>query len=217
MSPMPSPRQLTMILSATLSALVVLSAASPIPVVPISSVQDLDEGAEVKVLGVVADMRRFDSGTEAIVLVDLGDGSSITVYCVEGLGTPPGYYANIGDELSAAGKVVRSGGRASLLSSAGQMALSRAAEYVLTASLLSENWESFLGDEITIRGEIIQDQDTGGVRLRDQSSEVSIALQSDSTEIRFYADFSVVLAGKLLMDQQTLSLLISVDWIRPQQ
>lgn len=214
---MPSPRRLAASLSVLLGMLVALSAASPVPLVPISSVQDIDEGAEVRVLGVVSDLRRFDSGTEALVLVDLDDGSSVTIYCVEGLGTPPASYANIGDELSVIGKVVRSGGRASLLSRPDQVALSRVAELVLTTSLLSENWDSFLGDVVTVGGEIVQDWNSGDVRLCDRSGEASIALRSDTMDLRFYTGSGVILSGELRMDIQTLSLLISVDRIWLQQ
>jgi len=214
---MPSPRQSTAALSLLLSLLVILSAASPIPLVSISSVQGLDEGAEVRVLGVVADLRRFDSGTEAIILVDLGDGCSISVYCTEGIGSRPGDYIKVGDELAVVGAVVRSDGLASLLSSPSQVTLSRVSAYVLTPDLLSENWVSFVGDDLSIRGRIVQDPFLGDVRLSDRSGDASVALRSDSTDLSFYVGFDVVLAGELTMDPLELSLFISVEWVSLQQ
>lgn len=200
-----------------LSLLVTLSAASPVPTVPISSVQGLDEGTEVEVVGVVVDLRRYDSGTEAIVLVDLADGCSISIYCIDGIGPRPTDYAKVGDELVVIGTVLWSGGSASLLSRPGQVILSRASEYVLTPDLLSRNWASFVGDEVTIRGRIIEGQQLGEARLSDESCGATVLLRSDSVNLLLYADSDVVLAGELKMDSSELSLFISVDWVRPQE
>lgn len=213
----PGPRQSAAVLSVLLCLLVILSTSSPVPTIPISSVQGLDEGTEVKVVGVVADMRRYDSGTESLILVDLTDGCSIGIYCIEDLGTRPSDYAKVGDELVVLGTVVRSDGLASLLSCPSQVALSRASEYVLTTDLLSSNWASFLGDDITVRGRIIQCPQSDEVRLSDEPGNTSISLRSDSVALLFYADSDVVLAGELKMDSSEFSLFISVDWVRPQE
>jgi hypothetical protein len=94
--------------------------------------------------------------------------------------------------------------------------LSQISEYVLTANLLSRNWESFVGDDLSIRGRVVQDSVSGEVRLGDESGEASIALRSDSASLLSYVGSDVVLAGELAMDPSELLLFISVDWIRPQ-
>ncbi|MCU0851736.1 MAG: hypothetical protein MUC90_00550 [Thermoplasmata archaeon] len=213
----PCPLHSSVILSVLLGLLVVMSVSSPVPVVSISSVQDLDEGTEIRVIGVVSDLRRYDSGTEAIVLVDLDDGRSVSVYCIEGMGDPPGTYANIGDELSVTGTVMRSAGLATILTSPSQVVLSRTSEYVLSCDLLSENWQSFLNDEICIRGRVVEDTLSGGARLGDESGHASIQLWSSSTDLATYIGSCVVLSGQLQMDLSRLALCISVDLIRPQQ
>jgi hypothetical protein len=188
------------ILICLLSSIVLLGASADPPLVSISSLSEIENGTPVKVLGVLIGHRRYDSGTEALTLADLGNGAVVTVVSLIGVKPQPSMYARIGDELLIRGEVSINGSSVVVFSRSDDVVMSKVSELILTVEALSRNWALFDGDLVRVKG-ILELTGTGaGMRLHDLSSGCTITVLSRYVDLGPYVGHSVTLTAEVHYD-----------------
>jgi hypothetical protein len=193
-------KHLAAILMCLLSSIVLLGSSSGPPLVAISAIPAVEDGTTVKVVGVVVDIRLYDSGAEGIIVADLDDGTVVKVVSTPGIKHQPSAYARIGDELQVEGEVSSTQAACVIFAGSDNVLVVRESELVLTVKAISSNWFLFEGDVVRIKGVLEQTGLGVGLRLYDCSDGCSIAVLPDDLDLDQFVGLTVTLTATLHFD-----------------
>lgn len=199
-----------------LSSIVLLGSSSGPPTVGISSVDDIEDGTTIRVVGVLVDLRLYDSGAEGLILADLGDGTVVKVVSMLGIKVQPSSYLRVGDEVLVTGEVSSLESSPVIFSSSDDLKLQRKSEVVLTVESLARNWHLFDGDIVRVKG-IVDSSASGGLRLYDCSSRSSIAVLHGDVDAGRFVGSTVTLTATLRFDTWLGALTLVPSCIVPDQ
>ncbi|HIH01006.1 TPA: hypothetical protein HA259_02825 [Thermoplasmata archaeon] len=182
------------------SALALASQTAP-PTVEVRDCLTVETGAPVIVLGIVVDMRAYDSGTEALTILDRAGGPRVKVVCLSGVASPLSERLVIGDLVRVEGEVSRDASDTVVFTTAGQVTQVLRPELVLSVELLCENWRVFEFDRFNISGALVSTD--SGYRLQGLSGGHSIELRLSDT-LAAAAGAFVLVDVTLLVDQTSM-------------
>lgn len=202
-----------MSLAALLACMATLSWTSEPACLDVASLGGLDDGQEVLVRGLLVDLRTNDAGSESLVLADRTVMATVWVFVEKALGPPPSSFADIGDELRVAGNLAISRAGATLFSNSDSVSLMMEAEHVLTVQSLSSHWELFLGDEVSLRGILVQKSYSEGPRLLDLQEDCSLAVRATGEWDIGLLGLSVAVSGRLMLDECTMTIVLEAHSI----
>lgn len=157
----------------------------------------------------MVDLRRYDSGFEALVVSSADGRDTLRILVSDGTEPPPSAYARTGDALRVLGRMHRSGSEVSLRCESGSVSVESRAESTLTVSVLSRTWHLFLGDEIRIRGLLLSPLASEGVRLFDPDLRSSVMLRG-APSVSGIVSQEALVVGVLGFDSATMSIFLEV-------
>lgn len=198
-----------------LSSMTVLSLTSDAPLVDLSAVGLMGDGQEILTRGVLADLHRYDSGLEALVVAAPDGQGTLKAYVSQGLKPSPSAYARIGDTLRLHGRVSNSGREAVLYCDSDSVLVEARAESALTLDTLSRMWPLLLGDEIRLRGIIVWTVASECCRLFDIDMACSIQLTGASMPATGPLAQEAMVIGILRLDHTAMSLFVDVTEVLP--
>jgi hypothetical protein len=207
-------RVIAVVFALLLSAMLLLVSMSSPPTVPLSQVPAFDDGTVVVIFGVLVDIYLRDGGAESFVLADITEGTTLRIYCSDGLRDRPSQLLLIGDEVRVQGEVSCSGSSPIVFTTSDGVTLSKKAESVLSVEALGRNWALFEGDSFRMCGLVIPGETSGSFRLADPKTQHSIALRSDS-ELTGFVGKRVTVTALLRLDQETMSLVLIASSVSP--
>jgi len=199
--------------ASVLSVMILLSSCSSPPAVPLSRLSSVDEGTEIRALGLLVDLWVRDDGSERLVLAEPQARAMLTVICSPGVREQPSAYARIGDQLEVTGELFHARSTPTIYVRSDDVRMLRPSESVLTVGILASDWRLFEGDEMRIRGFLQKDWLTGGYRLFDSSKEHGIALEYGGEDIAPLLGHEVLIEGVLRFDTSSMSLVIIIHSI----
>ena len=172
------------------------------PTVAIADLDSMDDGAVVKVRGVLVHAWRYDSGLENMILADLEDGSTVKLTHQSAASAAFTSVLSIGDEVSVLGEVRHAGGSLTLWVASGDLLLLRQSDAVLSVSAVCENWQLFEGDSLNIRGVVCEVD--GDIALSDADGQSRIALFDAPYGLWQLVGTAVVLECRLTLSTEEL-------------
>ena len=196
-----------------LSSLVLLGSSSEPPIVHIYDISSLEGGTIVEFIGLLVELRVYDSGTERLVIADAEDGCTIRVVCSDGICPQPSSYASIGDELKVIGKISSSDDGALVFTNSDRITMMRGSETVLSVRTVTSNWVLFEGDTIRINGVLETDGFDSSPRLVECSGGFSIAVGSCQVGLDGLIGQSVIVTARLDFNYRTGSLVLAVFYV----
>jgi hypothetical protein len=203
-------RILPLAVALSLSAIVLLSACAPLPLLRPSQLSSLEEGTSVRVEGVVTAIVIYESGWTTLTLTDLGDGASAKVLCAPSGPSPPSDIPSIGDLVSAAGESSHDDAMPVLFSTWDSITVLARSHSVLDVRALCENWEHFLGDRFEVGGVV-----RSGPLLADPSGQFAISMAVGSLALQMPSGLTVVVDSTLFMDYGAMALVLRVWSVLP--
>lgn len=215
--PLPGVEVLSTCLILLLSSIVLLGSSSGPPTVEISSVDDIEDGTTIRVVGILVDLRLYDSGAEGLILADLDDGTVVKVVSMPGINVQPSSYLRVGDEVLVTGEVSASESSPVIFSSSDDLRLQRKSEMVLTVESLARNWHLFDGDIVRVKGVLDSSASGGGLRLYDCSSGTSIAVLHGDADAGRFVGCTVTLTATLQFNTWLGALTLVPSYIVPEQ
>ena len=206
----PRTRLLCTLLALTLgSALLLASEASP-PTLEVRECLAVENGTPVLVVGVVVDVRSYDSGTETLKLLDRAGGPLLSVICLPEGAISLSRKLMIGDLVRVDGEVSRDASETIVFTTKGRVAQVLRPHLVLSVELLCENWRVFEFDRFNISGALLS---TDGVyRLQGLGGVHSVELRG-LVEIPSASWTSVTVDGTLLVDESSMVMFLKVHSI----
>jgi len=204
---------LASVLACILSSTVLLGSSAGPPLVDISVVNTAEDGARVKVLGVLVSLKIYDSGAEGMTLADLEDGSVVRIVCSPLINPQPSTYARVGDEMLVEGAVSQSETGLVIFAGSDDVKVLRESERVLTVRTVSENWVLFEGDMIRVKGILRITESGTGLRLRDPSDAFSIAVLQNKVGAERFVGSTVTLTAMLLFDHSFSALVLVPSYV----
>lgn len=202
-------RALSLVLGASLSAMILLSSSSSIPTVAVRDVPSFEDGEVVRLVGLVVDIVLYDTGSEGLVLADAGDGATIKVICSQGDKALPSRYLVVGDEACASGEVSNQRTPPVVFASSDDIELTRESESALSVALLSAHWSLFEGDRLRISGMVVQEDQLGSYRLTDPDQAHSIELRSEVCDFGDLLGKRVTVNAVLRLDPNSMVLFLA--------
>lgn len=195
-----------------LTLLVALGSTNVRQAVPISRLPGVDSGTMVTIIGVLTDMRVFDSGVESLVVADFQSGGIARVLCSHGVDPMPSELLAIGDEISATGEVSSNSQPPTIYAISDDVELRKASEDVLTIPLLAAHWQVFAGDSVTVKGILESDTCASGPRLAALDGSCNIALLCEKLEVSYLDRRIVTVTGTFALDPSSMAfVIIAVD------
>ena len=197
----PRTRHLCTLLLLTLgSALVLASQAAP-PMLEVRDCLSIETEAPVVVLGIVVDIRSYDSGSETLVMLDRAGGAQMKVVCLPGIAAPLSGRLMIGDLVRVEGDVSRDAFDTVVFTTTERVTQLLRPELVLSVELLCENWRAFESDRFNISGTLVS---TGSDRrLQGLGDAHSIELRAPDTWTAA-SGARILVDGTLLIDQTSM-------------
>jgi hypothetical protein len=181
------------------------SAASP-PLLSVSEVPSAGDGTAVRVFGVVADIRVYDSGYASILLADHVTGATAHLilppsesYTVLGAMT-------IGDQVLAEGTTSLDPSGATVFADCSDVEILSRAEFTMDVEFLCSHWRLFEFDRFNVTGSVTYEADEGYWWLSDPYSGHRIrAIACD--ELRDTGNGASVLVDcTLIVDLRTMTI-----------
>jgi hypothetical protein len=206
-------RVIALLLACFLSSVVMLGKGATPPEVPISQVQGLEDGTEVRVCGLMVDLWEYESGAESFVLAEPASGRTVKVVSSPAGSPQPSEYADVGDELRVRGELSKAGFVPTIFTKSDRVSVSRESEDVLDVDVLGRNWQLFEGDCVRLGGVLLMDGLDIGPRLFDRDMRCSLAISMDGFDVASYLGGGVIVTGILGFDSRTLSLVLAVRGI----
>jgi len=210
-------KTLAVVLMCMLSSMVLLGSSGGPPIVAISTIHDIEDGTTVKVVGVLVDLRLYDSGAEGIVIADLDDGAVAKIISAPGIKVPPSAYARIGDELLVEGEVSASGTASIIFTNSDEVLVMSQSELVLTVEAVSRNWFLFDGDMVRIKGFLERTGLGIGLRLYDPVDGCSIAVIPGDFDLYRFVGSTITLTATLRFDHWLSALVLVPSYAVPEQ
>ena len=203
----PRTRLLGALLAVTLgSALVLACDASP-PTLEVRECLAVENGTPVLVIGIVVDVRAYDSGTEALELLDRAGGPLISVICLPEAAVSLSGLLMIGDLVRVDGEVSRDAAETIIFTTKGRVTHVLRPQLVLSVELLCENWRVFEFDRFNITGALLS---TGNeYRLQGFDGVHSIELRGLAA-CPLSSGTSVIVDGTLLVDKSSMVMFLQV-------
>jgi hypothetical protein len=194
--------------------MLVLSSGSYTPQVPLTELWTAEDGMKLSTEGVVVDFWIRDGGEGSLWISDLASGASARILLPPLSSASGGIAPAIGDEIGVTGRYSNRLGTPAIFADWEEMRITRHSEDVLTVASLARNWMLFLNDPIRLRGILYWDS-TGNPRLRDPSSDVSLAIQDASSVLtgQVMGAFAEV-TGRLLFDERQSRLVFLLEQVR---
>jgi hypothetical protein len=183
------------------AALLAASAATP-PTLEVTDCLTVESGTPVRVIGVVIDVRSYDSGTETLTLMDRDGGESIRVICL------PCDTISLEARLEVAalgrvdGEVVRDASDTVIFAPKGGVTPLARSQFTLSTDILCENWRLFEFDRFNVSGELVKHADT--LYLKGISSDHLITVRCRHDDLSCYLGQVVTLDCRLFVDQDVL-------------
>ena len=205
------------ILACLLSSIVLLGSSGGPPVVAVSAISGVENGTTVKVLGVLVDLKSYDSGAEGLIVADLENGEVVKAISSPGIKTQPSMYAKIGDELLIEGEVGASGSSPVIFTSSDDVAVLRVSELVLTVEAVSRNWLLFDGDMVRVKGSLERTGSGAELRLCDLSSGCSIAVLPRGVDLGQFVGSTVTLTATVNFDYWLSALTLAPSYVAAEQ
>lgn len=202
-------RLFVLVLGALLSAMILVSSSSRIPTVAVHEVPMFEDGEVVRLIGLVVDIVLYDTGSEGLVLTDVGDEATVKVVCSHGDKELPSRYLAIGDEACASGEISNQRMPPVLFASSDDIELIRSSETALSVSLLSQHWSQFEGDHVQINGLVIQGDLVGSYRLTDPDLIHSIELRSGEFDLWGFVGKRITVHAVLKLDPRSFVLFLA--------
>ncbi|MCU0859860.1 MAG: hypothetical protein MUE55_04680 [Thermoplasmata archaeon] len=192
------------VLGAMLLGIGYMAADSGPPTIGIADVDAVEDGAVVRLQGVLAHAWRYDSGLETLLLADLGDGS--TVKLAHQVTGPTAFTSllSIGDEVSSVGEVRRSGESTTMWVSDDGIRLMRQSEAVLSVDAICRNWLLFEGDPLNVSGLLQPGSLPGDLVLSDREGGARIALFDPPSGLDGLLGRAVVLECELQLSTEEM-------------
>lgn len=194
--------------SVTLALVLVVSTSSPVPILPISALGNLDDGTSARTKGLVAELITWDDGTENLILVDAPSGRTLTVVCEKAACAQPSSYVHTGDEVEVMGQVYGTYSSKRLYTDSDRVTLLQASRFVLTVDSLVGCWRLFEGDSIEIRGILVQGASNGGIALRAFASSSAVALDPTYESDDALLGREVMVSGLVAFDEDSFTVKI---------
>ena len=215
MRPRPGTSLLCLAFTATLAALLWLSSGATPPLLMVSELGQVEDGAVVRVQGIVVEMREHDSGYLSVTLADLTTGeTALAVY------RPPAKdnllrEVSIGDEVLAVG-VVASESPHPIVYADGQgtTVLSKSTT-ALSVETLCANWRLFEYDRLNVSGVIEVEPESGNAWLAGTLGSARLRLQADPERIDATKGALATVDGTLILDTRTMALCLKAWNITP--
>jgi len=212
----PTQKTTAILLVGLLTSLVLLGTSSEPPLVSISDVPNLESGTRVELIGLLVELRIYDSGAEGLVLADADGGFTARVVCSGGIRPQPSSYTSIGDELRVIGDISSGETGTLVFTDSDKIAISRESEAVLSVRTVSSNWMLFEGDTIRINGIVEMDGSGSGLRLVECSGGCSIAVGTNQVSLDILVGQQVIVTATLDFDRRTSSLVLAVLYAVPE-
>jgi hypothetical protein len=174
------------------------------PTVLIAEIELIEDGAVVRLTGVLVHAWMYDSGLETMLLADLEDGS--TVKLAHQSSASPSYTSllSIGDEVSSVGEVRRIGGSITVWVPDDGIRLTRRSEEALTVGAICRNWLLFEGDLLNVTGKLSEGDAPGTLALRDMAGPDSITVFDPPPALESMAGRVVTLECELVLSTEEL-------------
>ena len=190
------------------------SCASP-PLLRVSEVANAGDGTAVRVYGVVADIRLYDSGYTSVLLADHVTGVTVQVIL------PPSRPEAVLGEISIGDLVLTKGttslepaGAAVFADRSAVEVLSRAA-FTMSVEFLSAHWRLFEFDRFNISGRISTEGDEGFHWLVDPVSGHRIRVTPCEGWLSPYANARVLIDCTLIVDLRTMTIYLKAWAVAP--
>ncbi len=158
-----------------LSSVLLLSYGMEPALLSIDELSSDFDGARVMTYGILTGLKRYESGTEILMLIDESGQSSLKVVCTPSAAPPPSNHTSIGGKILARGEISFGEGGPTLFTVYDDVEQLSSSENALTLSTLSASWQLFEGDRFNLKGLVEHDSD-GAYRLFDERHETNIVL-----------------------------------------
>ncbi len=196
-------------------SIVYMGASSPVPTVDLRDISIMDDGRGVVVHGMLVNLRRYDSGSEALVLASPDGQATIRVQVAVGMKAQPSAYARPGDTLKVFGRLSTSGSDPVMYCSGDSVSVESRSEQTLTVASLSHAWQLLLDDELRIRGVIVAPLGSECPRLFDRDFFSSILLRGASRPLGDALGEEAIVIGLLRLERPTMTLILEVLELLP--
>jgi len=201
------------ILTCLMSAIILLGSSATPPLISISVVPEIESGTTVRIVGVLVDVFRYESGAEGLILSDLDRSAVVKAISVPGIKPQPSEYARTGDELLIEGEVGASNTSSVIFTNSDRVIVQRRSDLVLTVESVISNWYLFEGDVIRVKGILVQDELSLGLRLRDLTKDWSIAVLPGDIDLELSVGSTVTLTATLRFDRWSSALTLVPSYV----
>ncbi len=172
---LPGPRCNALVAALVISSVLLLSYGVDDAVLSIDELSTDLDGASVMISGILTSLKRYESGTEILMLIDESGQSSLKVVCTPSSASPPSFHVSIGGEIRAKGELSFDEEGATLFTVYDEVEQVSSSEVALGLSTLRASWQLFEDDRFNLTGLVEQVSD-GSYRLFDELHESSIVL-----------------------------------------
>jgi len=203
-------RVISAMLAMSLGVVIALGSIGTQPTVSISELPSIESGMVVRIFGILTDLRVHDSGFESLVLADPESDAIVNLVCSPGVLPMPSEYSSIGDELQVIGEVSNDRIPPTVFAASDDVRLERSSAEILTLELLASHWRLFEGDEINVRGILVETSSDDECRLHGLDGSSSMALVCPNIEISHLNGKLVTLTGTFRLNPSTMAFYIEV-------
>jgi hypothetical protein len=211
----PNPRTLGAAFAVSLATLLwAASTASP-PLLSVSEVSSAGDGTVVRVFGVVADIRVYDSGYASVLLADHITGATIHVILPPSRSDAVLGAMAIGDQVFAEGTTSIDSTGATVFADCGSVEIMSRAAFTMSVEFLCSHWRLFEFDRFNVTGSVTFEGDECYWWLSDPASGHRIrAMPCDA--LRDTANGATVLVDcTLLVDLRTMTICLRTWAVAP--
>lgn len=203
-------RSVSAILLAAMTVLFGLAMNSRPPLLQVSEMDVVEDGMVVRVFGIVADIRNFDSGYASVLLADHVTGDTVSI-----MFEPEPVQAtlsdlSIGDEVLVEGTAAVEPSRTTVFANAENARILSKAAFTMSLEFLCSNWRLFEFDRFNVSGVIVAEPDSGDLWLTDTLSGHRIRMFLGSESAVVFSGDEAILDCTLLVDTQTMNLFLRV-------
>lgn len=190
------------------------SSASP-PLLSVSELPSAGDGTVVRVFGVVADIRVYDSGYASILMADHVTGATAHVILPPSSSDTVLGAMTIGDQILAEGTTSLDSAGATVFADGNSVEVMSRAAFTMSVEFLCSHWRLFEFDRFNVTGSVIYEAGEGYWWLSDPYSGHRIrALACDA--MRDIGDGATVLVDcTLIVDLRTMTICLRTWAVAP--
>lgn len=209
------PRAVAVLSSCLTASLLFLALGAEPPLVSVAEAAGAEDGMGVRTSGILASVRIYESGYEALLLTDTGSGEALWAFCAPGMAPMPSAWCSVGDEVLVEGHVARDTEGVRVFTSSDEVECLRKAEFVMDVAHLSVHWRLFEYDRFNITGRAVPGDAPGTWLLTDEAGTHSITLALDRTSTGFESGDRLTIDCTLYVDDRTMTVLLRAWSVTP--